>query len=233
MDIQAILFDKDGTLFDFNKTWGCWFSNILNDLSKNDSKLRKEIAAVFKFDQSNETFFKNSPFIAESNSFLITEISPLLPNWEKYDLLEWFNKKGLEAVTVPVKGLKTSLLKLKKMNLILGVSTNDTEEGANHQLNDYNLLDFFSFIAGSNSGFGTKPSPGMQNQFCKLTGIKPENILMVGDSLTDIKAGKNANMQTIGVLSGPATKEDLVNDADFVLNTISDLPELIKKINNN
>ena len=43
MEVKAILFDKDGTLFDFNKTWGPWFFDILNELSQGSHKILNEL----------------------------------------------------------------------------------------------------------------------------------------------------------------------------------------------
>jgi len=39
MQIEAIVFDKDGTLFDFNATWGIWNRGLLAEESRGDPAL--------------------------------------------------------------------------------------------------------------------------------------------------------------------------------------------------
>ena len=47
---------------------------------------------------------------------------------------------------------------------------------------------------------------------------------MVGDSTHDLDAGKAAGMVTIGVLTGPAPREELAPFADVVLDSIAEIP---------
>ena len=48
MTIKAILFDKDGTLFHFNETWGPWFYDVLFELSDGKHDLLVELANLLK-----------------------------------------------------------------------------------------------------------------------------------------------------------------------------------------
>ena len=41
--IKGIIFDKDGTLLDFNKTWGSWIVEFLEEISNNYPKLDKNL----------------------------------------------------------------------------------------------------------------------------------------------------------------------------------------------
>ena len=99
------------------------------------------------------------------------------------------------------------------------------------QLKQHNIHDYFIFIAGYDSGFGSKPETGMQEEFSRVVNCKSDSIIMVGDSLADIYAGRNSGMTTIGVLTGPATRNDLKNEADIVLNSIKEIPEYLIKNN--
>ena len=49
-NIRAILFDKDGTLFDFQATWGAWAQRLLTEFSGNDRARADEMAQVLGFD---------------------------------------------------------------------------------------------------------------------------------------------------------------------------------------
>ena len=60
-------------------------------------------------------------------------------------------------------------------------------------------------------------------------GIAPHHLAMVGDSTHDMAAGRAAGMHCIAVLTGPATRADLVNHADIVLGNIGEIPEYLSK----
>ncbi|MBU1835047.1 MAG: HAD hydrolase-like protein, partial [Alphaproteobacteria bacterium] len=61
--------------------------------------------------------------------------------------------------------------------------------------------------------------------FCNATGLDPAHCAMIGDSTHDLEAGQAAGMVCIGVLTGPASFDDLTPQADVVLNSIADLPD--------
>jgi len=56
MTIKAILFDKDGTLFHFNETWGPWFYDVLFELSDGKHDLLVELANLLNYDYKSKTF---------------------------------------------------------------------------------------------------------------------------------------------------------------------------------
>ena len=231
MKFKAILFDKDGTLFDFNKTWGEWFYNILDDLSDKNSFLKKQISSSVKFDLTKKCFLKESSFIAGSTNETVDLIIKHLPTWNKDELKLWFDQKLKMPIGVPVDGMKNILNKIDQMGLKIGLSTNDSYASALFQLKQHNIHDYFIFISGYDSGFGSKPETGMQEEFSRVVNYKSDSIIMVGDSLADIYAGRNSGMTTIGVLTGPATRNDLKNEADIVLNSIKEIPEYLIKNN--
>ena len=232
LDIKAILFDKDGTLFDFNQTWGCWFNNILTVLSKGNINIKEKLSYSVKYDLLNKVFLKDSPIIAETIDQSIPNLLKHLPDWTFGNLSEWLNKEVELVQGIPVDNLKNTLITLKSMEYKLGVATNDNEKCAFNQLKNSEVLKFFDFIAGCDSGFGSKPETGMHKEFCIVTGLKPYQIVMVGDSLMDLKSGNDIGMYTVGVLTGPAIKSDLDQEADIILNSIEELPQHINKIIN-
>ena len=106
----------------------------------------------------------------------------------------------------------------------LGVATNDAQEVAQYQLEHIGAATYFSVILGADSGYGGKPSPGMLNAFLDHTGLAPSNVLMVGDGMTDVLAGKAAQITTIGV--GEVLRHT-PNGPDAWIADISHLPQWI------
>ena len=61
--------------------------------------------------------------------------------------------------------------------------------------------------------------------FLRWSGLDPEAVAMIGDSLHDLEAGHAAGMVTVGVLTGPATRAELAPVADVILDDIGALPD--------
>jgi len=113
---------------------------------------------------------------------------------------------------------------LKARGLKLGVATNDSEVPARAHLDRHGLTGLLDFIAGWDSGHGAKPAPGMCLAFASTTGLDPGQVLMVGDSLHDLDAGRAAGMRPVAVLTGIARAGDLAPHAEVVLPDIGALP---------
>jgi phosphoglycolate phosphatase len=126
------------------------------------------------------------------------------------------------AEAVPLVPFLTSL---RTRGLRLGVATNDTEAPARAHLEAHGITGLFDFVAGYDSGYGPKPGPGMCLAFAKSQGLDPARVVMVGDSLHDLVAGRAAGMRTVAVLTGVARHADLVGHADSVLPDIGGLSD--------
>jgi phosphoglycolate phosphatase-like HAD superfamily hydrolase len=67
----------------------------------------------------------------------------------------------------------------------------------------------------------------------RAINVSADQILMVGDSITDMHAAKKIGAITIGIPTGVSTKKQLIKEgANYIITSISDLPKLIKCIEN-
>lgn len=227
--IKGILFDKDGCLLDFNETWGNWCFDMLEELSAGDTNLFSQMADAVGFRAETRDFDPASAVIAGTPEDGVNLLLPYLPDWSFDQLLEHSNIRAQQAPIVPVAPLEPLLDRLRGMELVLGVATNDSEAGARAHMKGLGVADRFQLILGSDSGFGGKPEPGMQIAFSEVTGVPLAECLMVGDSLHDLHSGRAAGMICVAVLTGPAPRSELEPHADVVLPDISHLPEWIKQ----
>ena len=223
--ITGIIFDKDGTLFDFNGTWGPSTRGLIAAETGHDPHRMAEMADMLGYDLDAGVFLPGSLVIAETVSTVADAMLGLLPNVSKADLIARMKAATKHVPQIEPTPLRPVLTTLRDMGLTLGVATNDAEEPARANL--AHVVDLFDFIAGFDSGFGGKPAPGQLHAFCAQTQIAPENCLMVGDSLHDLEAGRAAGMRCVGVLTGPALRPELTPHADIVMDTIAQLPAWI------
>jgi phosphoglycolate phosphatase len=222
--IKGIVFDKDGTLFDFNATWGAWTLGMLADEAGDDPALLAAMAQTLGYDTTQRRFYPGSIVIAETVDVIARALLTHLPGENVTDLIARMKEKSLHVPQVAAVPLVPYFVALRDKGLRLGIATNDAEGPARQHLTTAGILDAFDFIAGFDSGHGGKPAPGQLHAFCDATGLNPANCLMVGDSLHDIAAGRAAGMTTVGVLTGPAPRAELETAAHVVLPTIADIP---------
>ncbi|SLN56971.1 Phosphoglycolate phosphatase [Pseudoruegeria aquimaris] len=224
-DIRAVLFDKDGTLFDFNATWSAWAHGFLGELSGGDPALAGRLGRAIGYDMELKIFEAGSPVIAGTPGEIAEAMLPLLPGQGAAALIEQMNRAAAQAPMVEAAPLVDLLGRLKAVGLRLGVATNDAEAPARAHLAATGVLGHFDFVAGFDSGHGAKPDPGMLLAFAEAVGVPPAQVLMVGDSRHDLLAGRAAGMPTLGVLTGLAQEEELAPLALAVLPHIGHLPD--------
>lgn len=227
-NIRAIVFDKDGTLFDFQATWGAWARSLLADLSGGQADLAQAMADVLAFDAENGRFLPQSRVIAGTGREVAELLAPLLPGHGTEALEAHIARAASNAPLVPATPLRPLLTRLRGAGLKLGIATNDFESVARDHVAD--VIGLFDFIAGFDSGYGGKPEPGMLLAFARHCSVAPRDVLMVGDSRHDLVAGRAAGMATLGVLTGVATEADLAQYADQIRPDISYLPEILPQV---
>lgn len=221
--IDAIVFDKDGTLFDFQATWGVWSRSLIEDEAQGVPGLMALLADVLGYDLRTGRFRRDSPVIAQTPETIAQVMLPLLPAGRRAGLVGRMNAKAALAPQVEAVPLGPFLGDLKARGMMLGLATNDAEAPARAHLAAAGVIERFDFIAGSDSGHGGKPGPGQLMAFSAAVGVVPSRCAMVGDSLHDLHAARAAGMVAVAVLTGIATHDDLAPAADVVLPSVAGL----------
>jgi len=227
--VQAILFDKDGTLFDFAATWEAWAASFLLRVSDGDHARASKVGHAIGFDLHARRFAPDSVAIAGTPGEVADALMPHFPGAEVDRFLDMINEEAETAPQAEAVPLAPLLDGLKTRGLALGVMTNDAEAVAHTHLSQSGVRDRFDFIAGFDSGFGAKPSPDPLLAFCKTVDVPPAQAVMVGDSTHDLIAGRHASMRTVGVLTGMADADTLAPFADVVLPDIGHLPDWLDR----
>ena len=227
--IEAVIFDKDGTLFDFRASWGAWTQNLLAELAQGPDHAAV-LARVLGFDPARADFAPDSPVIAMTTPEIADLVLPHVPQLSREALNAVMNRLAAAAPMVPAVDLPAVLGGLRARGLKLGLATNDTEAPARAHLAAAGVIGLFDFVAGCDSGWGGKPAPGQLLAFVQACGLSPDRVAMVGDSLHDLDAGGAAGMLRVAVLTGIATAADLAAHADVLLPDISHLAAWIDGI---
>jgi phosphoglycolate phosphatase len=222
---KAVLFDKDGTLFDFNATWAVFCDRMFDQLAGKDEQKKDALANACGYDRASRTFITGSLIVNSSADEVNEAWANLLPKHSLDEIIQLNHRVYNDLPVIPTCNLQETMARLRALNLKLGVATNDYEAGAISQLREARAEPLFDFICGSDSGYGRKPEAGMIHGFCDLMDIEPGEIIFVGDSTHDMDCGTNADVGLrVAVLTGPATREQLIDAADVILPSIQHLP---------
>ena len=129
--------------------------------------------------------------------------------------------------TRPLPGLRECLDGLRG-HVGLAIATNRSERGARQILDGFGFNGFFTVIVALEHVKRVKPDPEAVLKACAGLGVKPEHMLMVGDTPDDQLAGRAAGAQAIGVTTGAYSREHLEEaGANAVVDSLQELPALL------
>jgi phosphoglycolate phosphatase len=134
-----------------------------------------------------------------------------------------------EVETKPIPNIHTALETLQqKAKLALITMRNVPKTAITKELEHFGLAHYFTHIITAQDTHRTKPSPEALIKTLKAIDVQICDCLIVGDSVTDIKAGKAAGAKTVAVLSGLYTKQELATlNPDLILKDAPQLPNHI------
>jgi phosphoglycolate phosphatase len=216
-NIKGIFFDLDGTLFDTAPELSDATNYMLSDLDfdkldpldiKNfigrgaDNLIRKSIALSSQLDPE--------PFFEEGKRLF----------HQHYIINAGFSK--------PYDDARDTLKKLKERNIYLGCVTNKPKIYTHQILSQSEILDFMDIVVSGDSLNKMKPDPLQIQYGCEALGLKPNQVIMVGDSSNDIEAGHAAGTYVITVPYGYNHGESINSPkVDLAIKILSDLTQVV------
>lgn len=231
-DVRAILFDKDGTLFDFYKTWGPVTEAAALAVARGDAQKAAHILEKSGKDPATGRYVPGSPIASGSNreiSNLWAELAGRTDLDAVYDEVHKLFLAHTTAAATPVTDLDALFALLRGRGFALGIATMDSEESARASMVRLGVHGSLDFICGFDTGHGMKPGGGMVEAFCRHVNLRPQTIAVVGDSPHDMEMGKAGGAgRIIGVLTGVSSRDILMSHgADTVIDSIVDLNDVI------
>jgi phosphoglycolate phosphatase len=223
--IAGILFDKDGTLLDYDDSWLPVNRELARIAAKNDPDLADHLLRECGMDPETGHIVPDS-LLAAGNTRQISE--GLIAAGSEVDLEELVSNAA--DFSVPVTDLKAFFGRMHARGYKLGIASSDNERSIRQLATRFGFHDHVDYIAGYDSGFGSKPEAGMVLGFCRATGLSPEQIAVVGDNNHDLHMGHNAGAGLkIAVLTGTGSRESLAAASDYCLNDITELESLLSE----
>jgi phosphoglycolate phosphatase len=228
--VKGILFDKDGTLLDYDESWLPVNRDLARIASEGDLELADRLLLACGMDPLTGHIVPDS-LLAAGNTRQISE--GLIAAGSKLDVIELTIKldelfSHAADFSVAVTDLAAFFGRLHGRGFRLGVASSDNERSIRQTAQRFGFAPFIDYVAGYDSGFGTKPEPGMVLGFCAATGLDPSEVAVVGDNNHDLHMGRNAKVGvTVAVLTGTGSRESLAAASDYCLNDITELEGLL------
>ena len=223
--IRALCFDVDGTLSDTDDLYA---QRLLPYLPR------------FLFRDPAHTARRIVMWVEAPGNALLHLADTLGLDDEMMALLNWINRHrhwgpigGQEGADrkyfLMVPGVDELLRRLHGRYPMAVVSVRD-EHSTRAFLAEYDLLKFFEVIVTGLSASRTKPYADPILLAAQKMNVSPEACLMIGDTTIDIRAGKAARAQTVGVLCGFGEEAELrAMGADLLLTATPDLADVLLK----
>jgi HAD superfamily hydrolase (TIGR01509 family) len=213
-DIDAVIFDLDGTLVD--SMW-MWKRIDIEYLKKFGIELPSDLQKSIEGMSFSETalYFKQRFDLPDSLDQIKSDWNSMA--WEKY-----LNE-------VPVKDGVLPLLKfLKKKKIPAGIATSNSRELVDLIVEKHGIKEYFASIRTSCEVAKGKPSPDIYLLVAKDLDAEPSRCLVFEDVLQGVMAGKNANMKVCAVYDEYSEKdrEEKIKLADYFVHSISEIPLL-------
>lgn len=144
---------------------------------------------------------------------------------------EYFSGKGLFENKV-YEGIKELLEELKAGGRTLAVATSKPELFTNRILEHFNLREYFDFVAGATMDENrTKKGDIIKYALESMNIHDKSQVIMVGDRHHDIDGAYENSLESIGVLYGYGSLQELENaKATYIVETVSQLKELLTKL---
>lgn len=138
-------------------------------------------------------------------------------------LFKVFNTEG--AVTLYPNVMET-LLELHRRGMILTIASSRSRSSLADYIENLGLSQIITYFLGAADVTEGKPAPEAVNKTLEHYGLKPEDAIVVGDTVFDIHMGKNAGTRSCGVTYGNGSRESLA-DATWLIDDFGQLLDLV------
>ncbi len=197
---KVIIFDLDGTLIDSIGIWNAIDKELVQRIGNNKIEDTVDIGIIR--DQKLKEYSKSKDAYLEYCGFLKEEYHAKISKEEikkiRYEIADKYLKEVIDYKPNAEKVLK--YLKEKGFTLVIASTTND------HTIENYkrynkniikkaNFDDIFSLIYAKESVKKLKPNPEIHNKILKELEVKPEDCLIIEDSLIGVEAANHANIE--------------------------------------
>ncbi|HUV53947.1 MAG TPA: HAD family hydrolase [Candidatus Krumholzibacteriaceae bacterium] len=213
--VQLIIYDLDGVLIDSTEAIVEAFELTL-----------REIGVEYEED-------KLMPLMGHGLIHILEEVLPEEHRGKEWELRERYIhhfQKSDTGLTKLLPDVEETLRHLKEEGYRQSVATNKTSSEAKRILELLGVDDVFDLVVGFLDVPNAKPAPDMILYTLERLGVDRRHAVFVDDTAFGLKAGVEAGVNTVGILTGYHTREQLEEvQPDYVVDSMHELKRLLTK----
>jgi phosphoglycolate phosphatase len=206
--IRAVLFDKDGTLVDFDRTWSGTMKAGALDFAAGDPALAVRLCEAVGWNEAAGTFAADAFFANNPNAAIARR-------WREMCGRPFAGEDAARLDRIFANAILASVTPLGE--LVLGVATNDSRGSALEQLAALGVGADFAFVTGYDGPSPPKPDAGAVRDFAEIAGVRADEIAVVGDSDNDMKLARAGGAYAVAVAADAAHRAALSPLADVTV----------------
>lgn len=232
-NIKGIIFDKDGTLYDYVQVWAPVINNAVKTIFislniEHSEKATSQLYEIIGID-NNYNIYKDG--IVFNHHKVVRAFLKLLGFCFRYKVNPFSFYKMMQKLLlrpadmikeqldlIDFKPVQDLMERLKKNNIKIGIVTNDTTASARVCFKMMGITDDIEFLRSKESNCRKKPNPEAIKQFCNAFNLKPEEVAVVGDATSDMDFAKNGSCgYIIGLMTGNKDREGLIKHGAHII----------------
>lgn len=216
---KALIFDLDGTLVDTAP-------DLIEQLQIVMTKRGVDIPEV---NLRNFIGGGARPLIEKGFEEIGVKLNDELMTEIETDFLEGYEKNCTKN-SAPFPFVIETLKQFANDKIPMVVCTNKRQQPAEKVLTGLGLAHFFTHIKGRMDGFPAKPEAATLEDISKKLSLKAEEMVMIGDSKTDIDFAHNCGMKVVAVSFGYSFEPIENLGADILIDSWKELPAALDRV---
>lgn len=230
--MKWILFDKDGTIIYFDRSWMKIGLQLVDDfMEKYDQDIDDKSAAYAHLGVVDGEIQPGTIMASGALDEMVQAFCDIAGQ----DVTKWAQARSQTLVdnrvpeNVLVEGIEDTLKTLQNQGYKMGIVTSDSKKGVEQFLEITQFNHFFDVIISTEANAVEKPNPEVLNPLFNQYDVAPEDVAIVGDTANDMQTGINAQLGLkVAVLTGVGLAEEFTQ-ADYTVETANDIVKILKK----
>lgn len=236
-DADLVIFDKDGTLLDFDAMWGNLLIGMVEALTTHVDQgqtLATDMYTALGYDPRRRWTDPHSPWAMATTEQGLTILAAVLYRFgQPWHLAEaavrnaWREMSApaaLSRLLSPTADLAVLFSALRRAGVRIAVDTTDDRSATEAALSLLNIAHLVDSIVCGDDDLPGKPAPERLLAMCQRLGVRVARTAMIGDTVFDLLMGRRAGAGlVVGVLTGASDRVTLAAHADVVLGSVAEL----------
>ncbi|MDW4381184.1 HAD family hydrolase [Staphylococcus saprophyticus] len=230
--MKWILFDKDGTIIYFDRSWMKIGLQLVDDFMEAYDQDIDDKSAAYEHLGVVDGEIQPCTIMA---SGALDEMVQAFCDIAGQDVTKWAQARSQTLVdnrvpeNVLVEGIEDTLKTLQNQGYKMGIVTSDSKKGVEQFLEITQFNHFFDVVISTEANAVEKPNPEVLNPLFNQYDVAPEDVAIVGDTANDMQTGVNAQLGLkVAVLTGVGLAEEFTQ-ADYTVETANDIVNILKK----